>query len=83
MSDEKNLNDGLNDAKDGEKKAADKADDFVNEAKEKAKELAKLGAEVVAADIDDPASVDKALEGAYGAYFVTFFCNDSLFINYC
>lgn len=40
---------------------------------DKAKELAQLGAELVAADIDDPASVDKALEGAYGAYFVTFF----------
>jgi len=40
---------------------------------DKAKELAGLGAELVAADIDDPASVDKALEGAYGAYFVTFF----------
>jgi uncharacterized protein YbjT (DUF2867 family) len=40
---------------------------------DKAKELAQLGAEVVAADIDDPAAVDKALEGAYGAYFVTFF----------
>ena len=40
---------------------------------DKAKELAKLGAEVVAADIDNPESVDKALEGAYGAYFVTFF----------
>lgn len=40
---------------------------------DKAKELAQMGAEVVAADIDDPASVDKALEGAYGAYFVTFF----------
>lgn len=40
---------------------------------DKAKELAKLGAELVAADIDDPRSVEKALEGAYGAYFVTFF----------
>jgi uncharacterized protein YbjT (DUF2867 family) len=40
---------------------------------DKAKELGKLGAELVAADIDDPQSVDKALEGAYGAYFVTFF----------
>lgn len=39
----------------------------------KAKELAQMGAEVVAADIDDPASVRKALEGAYGAFFVTFF----------
>ena len=40
---------------------------------DKAKELAKQGAEVIAADIDDPASMQKALEGAYGAYFVTFF----------
>jgi uncharacterized protein YbjT (DUF2867 family) len=40
---------------------------------DKARELAALGAEVVAADIDDKASVLKALEGAYGAYFVTFF----------
>ena len=40
---------------------------------EKAKELAALGAEIVAGDVDNPASVEKALEGAYGAYFVTFF----------
>jgi len=40
---------------------------------DKAKELGKLGAEVVAADVDHPDSVQKALEGAYGAYFVTFF----------
>ena len=40
---------------------------------DKAKELAGLGAELVQADVDDPASVNKALEGAYGAYFVTFF----------
>lgn len=40
---------------------------------EKAKELAQLGAELVAADIDDPLSVAKALEGAHAAYFVTFF----------
>ena len=40
---------------------------------DKAKELKKLGAEVVVADVDDAASVEKALEGAYGAYFVTFF----------
>lgn len=39
----------------------------------KARELAQMGAEVVAADIDDPASVRRALEGAYGAFFVTFF----------
>ena len=40
---------------------------------DKARELAGMGAELVAADIDDPASMQKALDGAYGAYFVTFF----------
>jgi uncharacterized protein YbjT (DUF2867 family) len=40
---------------------------------DKAKELAKLGAEVVTADIDDKESMQRALAGAYGAYFVTFF----------
>ncbi len=40
---------------------------------EKAKELAALGAEVVYGDLGDEASVHKALEGAYGAFFVTFF----------
>ena len=40
---------------------------------EKAKALKNLGAEVVAGDIDDLASVKKALEGAYGAYLVTFY----------
>jgi uncharacterized protein YbjT (DUF2867 family) len=40
---------------------------------EGAKALAALGAEVVEADIDDEASVQKAFEGAYGAYCVTFF----------
>jgi uncharacterized protein YbjT (DUF2867 family) len=39
----------------------------------KAKELAKLGAEVVAANIDDVESLKKAFDGAYGAYCVTFF----------
>jgi uncharacterized protein YbjT (DUF2867 family) len=39
----------------------------------KARELAKLGAEVVAADVDDEASLKKAFEGAHGAYCVTFF----------
>lgn len=39
----------------------------------KAQELARLGAEVVAADLDDEASVVRALDGAYGAYFVTDF----------
>ena len=40
---------------------------------DKAKALAKLGAEVVAADVDNEESLKKALEGAYGAYCVTFF----------
>ena len=40
---------------------------------EKSKELAAMGAEVVAGDIDDRESLKKALQGAYGAYFVTFF----------
>ncbi|GAA4397349.1 NmrA/HSCARG family protein [Nibrella viscosa] len=40
---------------------------------EKAKELAQMGAEVVAADIDDAESLRRALDGAYGAFFVTFF----------
>jgi len=39
----------------------------------KAKELAALGAEVVAADVNDPASLERAFRGAYGAYCVTFF----------
>lgn len=39
----------------------------------KARELARLGADVVAADVDDRASLTQALQGAYGAYFVTFF----------
>lgn len=40
---------------------------------DKAKELSAMGAEVVSADIDDDASLEQALQGAYGAYFVTFF----------
>ena len=40
---------------------------------DKAKELAQLGAELVVADIDDRQSVENALRGAYGAFFVTFF----------
>ncbi len=39
----------------------------------KAQELARLGAEVVAADVDDAASLKKGFAGAYGAYCVTFF----------
>lgn len=40
---------------------------------DKAKALKDLGAEVVAGDIDDEASLKKAFAGAYGAYCVTFF----------
>ena len=39
----------------------------------KAKELAKLGAEVVAANVDDIESLKKAFRGAYGAFCVTFY----------
>jgi uncharacterized protein YbjT (DUF2867 family) len=42
---------------------------------DKARELAALGAEVVAADVDDSASLRRAFDGAYGAYCVTFFWN--------
>ena len=40
---------------------------------DKARELAKSGAEVVAVDVDNPASVIEAFKGVYGAYCVTFF----------
>ena len=40
---------------------------------DKAKALAASGAEVVAANVDDEASVRRAFEGAYGAFCVTFF----------
>ena len=39
----------------------------------KAKELAALGAEVVAANVDDTDSLARAFKGAYGAFCVTFF----------
>lgn len=39
----------------------------------RARELAGAGAEVVAADVDDPASLRSAFDGAHGAYCVTFF----------
>jgi len=39
----------------------------------KAQELAKLGAEITVADVDDGQSLEKAFEGAYGAYCVTFY----------
>ncbi len=40
---------------------------------ESAKELAQLGAEVVAGDVDDEASLQRAFQGAYGVYCVTFY----------
>ena len=40
---------------------------------EKARELARMGAEVVAADVDDPESLKKAFAGAHGAFCVTFY----------
>jgi uncharacterized protein YbjT (DUF2867 family) len=42
---------------------------------EKGRALAEAGAEVVAADVDDAASLDRAFAGAYGAFCVTFFWN--------
>ncbi len=38
-----------------------------------ARELAAKGAEVVEADLEDPQSLRRAFEGAYGAYCVTFY----------
>jgi uncharacterized protein YbjT (DUF2867 family) len=58
---------------------ADKNSEFTvravtrNANSERAKALHRLGAELVTADIDDVQSLKKALKGAYGAYFVTFF----------
>jgi len=40
---------------------------------DKARALAALGAEVVAADLDDEKSLERAFAGAYGAFCVTFF----------
>ncbi|KAA9324993.1 NmrA/HSCARG family protein [Adhaeribacter soli] len=57
----------------------DKNSDFTvraitrNTGSEKAKALAAAGAEVVEADIDDPESLNRALNGAFGTYCVTFF----------
>jgi uncharacterized protein YbjT (DUF2867 family) len=42
---------------------------------EKARDLQKLGVEVVAADVDDRMSLERAFKGAYGAFCVTFFWN--------
>ena len=58
---------------------ADKGSDFKaravtrNADSDKAKALANLGAEVVAADLDDVDSLTRAFEGAYGAFCVTNF----------
>jgi len=59
--------------------ARDKSGEFTARAvtrdpkSEKAKALAALGAEVVAGDVDDPTSIERAFAGAYGAYCVTFY----------
>jgi len=58
---------------------ADKGGDFTvraitrNPQSEKARALASAGAEVVAANVDDEASLRRAFDGAYGAFCVTFF----------
>lgn len=58
---------------------ADKSGEFLaraitrNPSSEKARALAALGAEVVAADADDEASLRAAFDGAWGAFCVTFF----------
>ena len=58
---------------------ADKGGPFVaraitrNASSDKANALAALGVEVVAADIDDEVSVERAFHGAYGAFCVTAF----------
>lgn len=44
-----------------------------NPGSDAAKALAKLGAEVVAGDVDDAASIVRAFTGAHGAFCVTFF----------
>ena len=59
----------LNDP-DGEFKARAITRDPSSEA---AQALAATGAEVVKGDLDDPASIESAFQGAYGAYCVTFF----------
>lgn len=38
-----------------------------------ARDLSERGAEIVAADLDDPASVERAMQGAHGAFCVTSF----------
>jgi uncharacterized protein YbjT (DUF2867 family) len=44
-----------------------------NPGSDKAKELSRQGAEVVAADVEDEKSLEKAFRGAHGAFCVTFF----------
>jgi uncharacterized protein YbjT (DUF2867 family) len=44
-----------------------------NSNSEKAQALRAAGAEVVAADIDNPATLDRAFQGAYGAFLLTNF----------
>jgi uncharacterized protein YbjT (DUF2867 family) len=44
-----------------------------NASSEKAQALARAGAEVVAADVDDPESLKRAFAGAHAAYCVTFY----------
>jgi len=44
-----------------------------NPASEKALALSDLGADVVAADLDDPSTLEPAFEGAHGAFLVTNF----------
>jgi uncharacterized protein YbjT (DUF2867 family) len=39
-------------------------------ASDQAKELAKIGAEIIHGDLDDPASLEKALQGSWGVYAV-------------
>ena len=41
-----------------------------NPEKEKARELAKLGAEIVRADLNDPASLERATQGVWGVFAV-------------
>lgn len=59
--------------------AADREGPFVARAitrqpdSDKAQALARLGVEVVAGDADDPASLERAFTGAYGAFCVTNF----------
>lgn len=44
-----------------------------NASSARARELASLGVEVVEADVADPASLERAFEGAHGAFCVTFY----------